>query len=530
MSVHTPEYNDVLIAGAGPVGLFLACELALAGCSVLVIEQASEVATPLKRAPFGLRGLSVPTIESLDRRGLLEPLKARIPDREIAAAAPWMKEERRPGGHFAGIDFFLDQIDQSQWTFRLPHSASPMAADLESLGAVLMERANELGVKIRRGLSVSSVDATDHDVKVRAGEETFRGGWLVGCDGGRSIVRKAAGFGFTGTDPEFTGYFAQVELADPSMLAPGHHDTPGGTYIFDLPGTIRMVEFDGGTHHRVEPITRDHLQAVLRRISGARIELTAMGLVTTWTDRAYLATEYRRGRVLLAGDAAHIHSPLGGQGLNLGLGDAMNLGWKLAATIRGDAAAGLLDSYQHERRPVAEQILDWSRAQVALMRPSPSEQALRAIIGELIATRDGATYFAERVWGVSVRYDLGSDHPLVGRSAPDFAVTDETRLNEHLRQGRALLLDGGESGGLRTLADRYREQVTYLRCDPCDLSGLQALLVRADGFVAWASDRRTDGAEEARALSQSLSCASGCYDPMPFTERVRTGEVGHRSR
>jgi hypothetical protein len=208
----------------------------------------------------------------------------------------------------------------------------------------------------------------------------------------------------------------------------------------------------------------------------------------------------------------------------------MNLGWKLAATIHGDAAAGLLDSYQHERRPIAEHILDWSRAQVALMRPNPSEQALRAIIGDLIATRDGATYFAERVWGVSVRYDLGSDHPLVGRSAPDFALIDETRLNEHLRQGRALLLDSGESGCLRTLADCYREQVTYLRCDACDLSGLKALLVRADGCVAWASDRPTDAVEAARALSQWLRRKGDCDRSTQSSGHARTGEARRRPR
>jgi 2-polyprenyl-6-methoxyphenol hydroxylase-like FAD-dependent oxidoreductase len=513
MNFPIPEYHDVLIAGAGPVGLFLACELALAGCSVLVIEQASDVATPLKRAPFGLRGLSVPTVESFDRRGLLEPLKARIPDREIAAAAPWTREERRPGGHFAGIDFFLDQIDQTRWPSRLPNSATPMPADMESIGTVLTNRAEELGVTIRHGLSVSRVDATDCDVTVRSGKRSFRGGWLVGCDGGRSIVRKAAGFGFTGTDPEFTGYFAEVGLADPSLLEPGHHDTPAGTYIFDLPGTIRMVEFDGGAHHRVEPITRDHLQAVLRRISGAQIEVTAIGLVTTWTDRAYLATEYRRGRVLLAGDAAHIHSPLGGQGLNLGLGDAMNLGWKLAATIRGNAAAGLLDSYQRERRSIAEQILDWSRAQVALMRPSQSARALRAIVGDLIATPGGATYFAERVWGVSVRYNLGGNHPLVGRSAPDFEMDDGTRFNEHFRQGRALLLEFGGGDHLRTLADSYGDQVSYLACNARDPSGLHALFVRADGFVAWASNRPSDGAEVARVLSRWFDSADRVDGP-----------------
>jgi 2-polyprenyl-6-methoxyphenol hydroxylase-like FAD-dependent oxidoreductase len=160
-----------------------------------------------------------------------------------------------------------------------------------------------------------------------------------------------------------------------------------------------MVEFDGGAFHRIQPITLEHVQAVLRRVSCADVTLTALKLGATWTDRAYQATAYRKGRVLLAGDAAHIHSPLGGQGLNLGLGDAMNLGWKLASTIRGDAPAGLIDSYWSERHPVGAQVLDWSRAQVAIMRPARSSRALEAIMRDLIDTRDGATYFAERVWG-----------------------------------------------------------------------------------------------------------------------------------
>jgi len=185
----------------------------------------------------------------------------------------------------------------------------------------------------------------------------------------------------------------------------------------------------------------------------------------------------------------------------------MNLGWKLAATIRGDATAGLLDSYRCERRPIAEQVLDWSRAQVALMRPSRSEQALRAVVRDLLATRDGATYFAGRIWGVSVRYDLGGDHPLVGHSAPDFAMVDGTRLNAHFRHGRALLLDFVGSDPLRTLADRYRDQVTYLPCNGGDPSGLCALFVRPDGVVAWASDRPSNGADAARALSRWLGIA-----------------------
>lgn len=483
----------------------LACELRLAGCSVQVLEQASEGNASLLRAPFGLRGLSPQTLDSFDRRGMLAPLEERIPRHDIAAAAPWMQAHRRPAGHFAGIDFFQDQIDRTQWPYRLPHSPGPVAADLESIIAVLTGRALGLGVSIRRGCAVSAVDSAADGVVVSAGGESFRAHWLVGCDGARSMVRKTAGFDFTGTEPKFTGYFAQIELADAAMLEPGHHDMPNGTYIFDLPGTIRMVEFDGGAFHRTQPITRDHVQEVLRLISGRPVVVTALGLSTTWTDRAFLATKYRRGRVLLAGDAAHIHSPLGGQGLNLGLGDAMNLGWKLAAKIRGDAAAGLLDSYERERRPIAEQILDRSRAQVALMQPDPSAKALGNIIRDLIATRDGATYFAERVWGVGLRYvSAAGDHALVGRSAPDFELCDGTFLNAHLRDGGAVLLDFDQTDALQAVAARYAGRVSYLGCSAKDRLGLHALLVRPDGFVVWASDCPTNRADAAGAISRWL--------------------------
>ena len=190
------------------------------------------------------------------------------------------------------------------------------------------------------------------------------------------------------------------------------------------------------------------MQAVLRRVSGTDVTVTALHLASTWTDRSQQATTYRKGRVLLAGDAAHIHSPLGGQGLNLGLGDAMNLGWKLAATIRGDAPDGLLDSYTTERHPIGARILDWTRAQVALMRPDRTRARSQAVVRDLIATRDGATYFAERVWGVSLRYDLGDEHPLVGRSCPDFELEDGTRVGALLRDGRGLLLDFGRQASL----------------------------------------------------------------------------------
>ncbi|TWB16503.1 2-polyprenyl-6-methoxyphenol hydroxylase-like FAD-dependent oxidoreductase [Rhizobium sp. ERR 1071] len=489
---------DVLIAGGGPVGLFLACELRLAGLSVSVLEQAEDRRSPLKRLPFGMRGLSSPTIEAFYRRGLLDDIAAPKPAKDgsgdrASLAAHWMHQSRRPGGHFAGIQFFYDNIDTSKWLYRLPSSAgTSLMVEMESFEAVLAARAEAMGVEIRRGFGVESFEQSDEAVIVRAGGETFGGRWLVGCDGGRSTVRKAGGFEFVGTDPEFTGYSAEIEMVDPDKLRPGRHYTATGMYTYAPPGTITMVDFDGGAFHRTQPITLDHVQAVLRRISVTDVTLTALKLATTWTDRAYQATSYRRGRILLAGDAAHIHSPLGGQGLNLGLGDAMNLGWKLAATIRGDAPDGLLDTYSSERHPVGAQVLDWSRAQVAIMRPSRSSRALEAIIRDLIETRDGATYFAERVWGVSLRYELGGSHPLIGRSAPDFELADGTKLGNLLRTGKGLLLDFDARASLEALASRWSDRITYIASDARDRLGLSALLVRPDGVVAWVCEAEPD--------------------------------------
>ena len=494
--------HDVVIAGAGPVGLFLACELRLAGVSVLVLEQAEDPRSPLKRLPFGMRGLSAPTIEAFYRRGWMDDIAA--PETGDASAVPhWMRQPRRAGGHFAGIQFFHDTIDTSKWRYHLPSPAgTSMMVAMEDLEVALAARAGAMGAEIRRGLGVEDFDQTDDAVSVRAGGETFRGRWLVGCDGGRSTVRKVGGFAFAGTDPEFTGYSVEVELADPDQLPLGRHYTATGMYTYARPGTIAMVEFDGGAFHRTQQIALDHVRAVLRRVSGVEVDLAALHLATTWTDRAFQASAYRNGRVLLAGDAAHIHSPLGGQGLNLGLGDAMNLGWKLASTIRGDAPAGLLDSYFAERHPVGARVLDWSRAQVALMRPSASSRALEAIIRDLIDTPDGATYFAERVWGVSLRYDLGDSHPLVGRGAPDFALLDGTRLGDHLGTGRGLLLDFDARAPLRALAGRWGDRIAYVASDAKDRLGLSAVLVRPDGVVAWIAEGAPDLEDAARAASR----------------------------
>jgi 2-polyprenyl-6-methoxyphenol hydroxylase-like FAD-dependent oxidoreductase len=484
---------DVIIAGAGPVGLFLACELRLAKLSVLVLEQLEDPRSPLKRLPFGMRGLWGPSIDAFYRRGLLERIASQRREGTQGLPRPGPmasgSERRGPAGHFAGIQFDYSNIDSSRWTYRLPGPAdSNLMSEMEHLESVLTAHALSVGVEIQRGHGVSGFEVSNDEVTVHAGDQRLRARWLVGCDGGRSTVRKQGGFELVGTEPMFTGYSVEVELADPSMLPLGRHYTEAGMFTQWQPGVIALVDFDGGAFHRTQPITCEHVQAVLRRVSGTDVTLNALNLASTWTDRAKQATTYRKGRVLLAGDAAHVHSPLGGQGLNLGLGDAMNLGWKLAATLRGDAPEGLLDSYTTERHPIGARILDWTRAQVEVMRPNRHSRAIEAILRDLIATRDGATYFAERVWGVSLRYDLGEEHPLVGRSCPDFELEDGTRLGALLRDGNGVLLDFDRQASLQALDGLWGDQVRYVAKDAKDRLGLSAVLVRPDGFVAWASD------------------------------------------
>lgn len=496
---------DVIIAGAGPVGLLLACELALRHCSVLVLEKAESLHSPLKQLPFGLRGLNALSTEALHRRGLLQELNAHkhvgfLPAAPTAGSAP----KAKPGGHFAGIQFQVGKVDATQWPYRLPGSTETLLpSELQELETVLTRRAEVLGVVIKRGLGIEDFQQTTDGVTVQAGTCLWRGNWLVGCDGSRSVVRKVGGFDFAGTEPEFTGYSMLVDLADPEKLHPGRTLTATGMYWQSQPGYLILQEFDGGAFHRSgQPVTLDYAQQLLRRISGTDVTISALHLATAWTDRSRQATAYRHGRVLLAGDAAHIHSPLGGQGLNLGLGDALNLGWKLAATIQGNAPAGLLDSYEIERHPIGAQVLDWSRAQVAIMQPTPQAQALRSIIQDLLHTRDGATYFAGRVWGIATHYQLGGTHPLTGYSAPSFTFEDGTTLNELLRDGRGILLTFSANASLQTVAHTYGEQLNYVSCRAQEQAGLRAVLVRPDGFVAWATNDEPDANECQQAAAR----------------------------
>ncbi|MEU7740879.1 FAD-dependent monooxygenase [Nonomuraea sp. NPDC049158] len=481
--------HDVVIVGGGPVGLFLACELGLAGCSVLVLEREPEPRSPWKAYPLGTRGLSAASVEAFYRRGMLHPLLT-------ASGAPSADEPSPPRGvgHFAGMMLDPAKVDLAALPFRLPSPAPEfLLTSLEAVETVLSERAAKLGVQVKRGVTVSAIAQTDESVVAQAGEHEYAARWLVGCDGGRSTVRGLAGFDFVGTEPQFTGYTMLATIADPEKLRPGFNPTATGMYLqMAAEGHIGMLDFDGGTFDRSQEPTRDHLQAVLRRVSGTDVTLKDVHLASSFTDRAMQTTTYRQGRVLLAGDAAHIHPPFGGQGLNTGIGDALNLGWKLAATVDGDAPDGLLDTYTRERHPIAAWVLDWTRAQTAVMRPDPHAQAIQTVIRDLLGTRDGTTYAFQKISGSSLRYDLGSEQQLVGRNAPDLHLEDGTRLGDLMRDGRGVALDFSTDRRLHDSAMGWKNRIRYAAGPARNDLGFGAVLVRPDGIVAWAGDRAPD--------------------------------------
>ncbi|HTF07291.1 MAG TPA: FAD-dependent monooxygenase, partial [Asanoa sp.] len=276
---------------------------------------------------------------------------------------------------------------------------------------------------------------------------------------------------------------------------PGWQYTPTGLYVYGpKPGRLRTIEFDGPQADRGSgPVTAAEMEASVRRVSGVDVRVTDIISAARFTDNARQATTYRCGRVLLCGDAAHVHSPFSGQGMNLG--DAVNLGWKLAATVQGWAPAGLLDTYTSERHPIGAWVLDWTRAQVAVMRGDAASRALRSVLSDLLGTRDGATYYVKRASGLWPRYDfgnLGTSHPLVGAMTPKLRFDDGTWLADHAHGGRTLLIDLAGDDQLSALAKPYAGRLELVR-GAADGVGLSGLLVRPDGFVAWAS---ADGASD----------------------------------
>ncbi|MFC4536676.1 FAD-dependent monooxygenase [Sphaerisporangium dianthi] len=514
---------DVVVAGGGPVGLMLACELALGGASAMVVERREEMDPTIKAG-----ALNLPSVEVLYRRGLLPALRGaqernleqfaafmrqraahRAPagdERAEPAGASGKAEPRRTppkfAGHFAGIMLDADRLDAADPDFAGHGPAGDIGlVNQQQIEGILGEYAARLGVEVRRGVELTGLSADDEGVTASTSAGAVRARWLAGCDGGRSAVRKLAGFDFPGTDPEITAYQALVEMKGAEALGAGWHATPTGVYAHGpVPGRILTVQFTGPRAERDTPVTAEELQEAIRHVTGAEVTVTAIKSATRFTDNARQATTYRLGRVLLAGDAAHVHSPFGGQGLNLGLGDAANLGWKLAATVRGWAPDGLLDTYTAERHPIGAWVLDWTRAQVALMRPDPRARALRSVVNDLVETVTGTTYFAKRISGVWQRYDLPGDHALVGGSAPDLALSDGSRLADHLHDGRALLFD--PAGDLRDLADGHRDRMTVVTAGAKEHPELTGLFLRPDGVVAWAGEQ---GRADAGALEKALA-------------------------
>ncbi|MCD2192964.1 FAD-dependent monooxygenase [Actinomycetospora endophytica] len=480
------ESHDVTVVGAGPVGLVLAAELALAGASVQVLERLAEPAGAMKA-----QGINVPTAEALDRRGLLpaaEAIQREVLER-IGVPAPGA-DPARPTGHFAGMVLDADLVDWSDPDLAA-HAvvAGARMVPQPQLEALLAEHVARLGVPIRRRVEVTALEAGPDGVVVGTTAGTVHTRWVVGCDGGHSAVRRLAGIDFPGTDPEITGYQAVADIADAEKLADGWVVTPRGAYrCGPQPGRVAVMEFDDPPADRTAPITVDDVQASLRRVSGTDVTLRSLrGAATRWTDNARQAATYRSGRILLAGDAAHVHPPFGGQGLNLGVGDAMNLGWKLAAVLTGRAPDGLLDTYDVERRPVGAWVLDWTRAQTGVMRGDAKSAAVRGVVADLLDTRDGTTYAVKQIAGVTQRVDLPGDHPLVGRFVPDLWLADGSRLADHGHDGGFLLLDRSPDGGFARLAAAWGASVVGVADEAPDRRPT-GVLVRPDGVVAWATD------------------------------------------
>jgi 2-polyprenyl-6-methoxyphenol hydroxylase-like FAD-dependent oxidoreductase len=485
---------DVVVVGAGPTGLMLALELALGGAKVTILERLREPDDTIKAGALGaLAG------EALQRRGLgaamdaeeavmVEAMAAMM---KLAGAAGTPPSLSKIGGHFGGL-FLIDQTRQREPERRL------RGVRQQALERILGERVRGLGVGIKRGHEVTNFHEIDHGMEVRGlgpmGEFTQRCSYLVGCDGGRSGVRKRAAFEFPGTDPTLTGHQAIVELDHPERLLPlGWRRTPIGMLVYGpVPGRVLTVEFDAPPADRDRPVTLAEVQESLRRVSGAEVTVTAMKSATRFTDNARQAATYRQGRVLLAGDAAHVHSPFGGQGLNLGLLDAVNLGWKLAAVARGRAPESLLDSYTAERHPVGARVLANTRAQVALMRPDALTTALRDILAEVMSLEEGNRFFGEMMSGITARYDLDGDHSRVGRLCANFSLAEgavATDLYSLMRSGNGVLVDAG--GDAASIADAWAPRLRTVRINPGT-----SLLIRPDGCVAWASDNRdTSGLE-----------------------------------
>ncbi|PXX54593.1 3-(3-hydroxy-phenyl)propionate hydroxylase [Nocardia tenerifensis] len=473
------ETTEVVIAGGGPTGLMLAVELRLAEVDVVLLD-----GLPERTGESRAGGLHARTMEILDQRGLLDDLIAR--GRVMQA------------GHFGALP-----LDFSDFDTRHPHMLAVLQSVVER---ELDHQATELGAPVRWASPVAGFtqDANGIDVEVGGpdGTRRIRAKYLVGCDGGRSTVRKLAGIGFTGTDATMTGMLADVELAEPPAEPFFGRRRGAGDFsaVQFEPGWYRLVV---QRHDLVMPrgatLTFEEFRDHFREIAGTDFGMHSPRWVTHYGDASRQAERYREGRVFLAGDAAHIHYPAGGQGQNLGVQDAVNLGWKLAIALRGNDFDEVLNTYESERLAVGARVLHNTRAQTAAQRPGAHAEALRDILGDLIDLDVVRHRLGLMITALDIRYDTKGDHPLAGRRVPDgdlSAAGGETRVYELLRSARPILLrlNGNRIPSVDGWQDRVDVVDALARDERWAVPGVgdiavpAAVLIRPDGYVAWVSD------------------------------------------
>lgn len=462
------QMTDVIIAGGGPTGMLLAAELRLHGVGVMVLEKDPEPTSHVRSL-----GLHARSIEILDQRGLLERFLNH--------------GRRHPGaGHFAGIDKPWPEHMDSAHSYVLG-IAQPVTDRL------LAEHAAELGADIRRGREVVGFREDRGEVVVELADGSReRSPYLVGCDGGRSLVRKLLGIDFPGEPASMEWLRGEMEVtlppeevaaivAEVRQTHKGFGLGPAGNGLYGV-----VVPNADVTEDRTVPPTLEEFRRQLRAFAGTDFGIHSPRWLSRFNDATRQAERYRIGRVFLAGDAAHVHPPLGGQGLNLGIQDAFNLGWKLAAEIEGWAPEGLLDTYHGERHPVGAEVLSNTRAQSELMSPGSGAQAVRRLMTELMDFEDVSRYLLEKITGLGVRYDFGPGSHLLGRRLRDVKLK-QGRLYELMRRGRGLLLDSTGTLSIEGWADRVD-----LVVDGSEELGVEAVMFRPDGHVAWAGTEQVE--------------------------------------
>ncbi|MVU81203.1 FAD-dependent oxidoreductase [Nocardia sp. ET3-3] len=495
--------TDVVIAGAGPNGLLLACELALAGFHPIVLDR-----LPAPSLEPKANGLAGQVARVLDMRGLYEAFSGNV-----GAPVPV------PQYIFGGMPLNLTAVE--------PNPVHLVLKPQPEMVKILTERATDLGVDLRWGHALTEIEpaADGVTVTVSAPDRTYRlaARFLIGADGGKSLVRKRTGIEFPGITSNGhvarTGHATvpaelrtgdgRIEIPGVGTFGMGHHRRERGIFVYAelQPGRplVGTVEFEGGEQYSDEtPMTFGELQDSVERVLGTPLPLAPPtwpgphNLRRTVGQNTRIAEHYRSGNIFLLGDAAHVHSAMGGPGLNLGLQDTVNLGWKLAAVLRGDAPEDLLDTYESERHPVAERVMMYTLSQAALVSPGPEITSLRTLFGELMQLPEVTTYIANLLAGSDVRYDVGDDHPLSGRLFPDAEVETEsgpTRIAELLRSARPLLLTFDGAADLADTAADWADRVTLI-----PVTGPRppaaAMLIRPDGYVAWATDAVTPAAPD----------------------------------